>query len=293
MRLVVGDDARDAALAGLGVAVRADDPGVEADAAGVDAEQPLDRELEVGRLHLAADGRREHHAGAHVEGVRLAAVGDRRASRWRCRARSVAPAPPAAFLKVSRPLFVASRISQPSLVYERPGSRWSGLSGMPARRIPPFTGAPVSPAAAGAGAAAAARGQERRRGGERQESGDTSHRSPPVGPTEPSASAAATAGIASAAASRVRSMSASVCAAGHQPEALLRRLDQHAAVAQLSVEGEERAAGDDRVCLPVVVRWLRARTTAGTGRRRRSSRPRSRPPRRRRPGRRPAARRGR
>src|SRR5207249_4952940 len=52
------------------------------------------------------------------------------------------PSPPAAFLKVSRPLFVASSVSQPSLVYESAVSRWSGLSGMAARRVPPRTGLP-------------------------------------------------------------------------------------------------------------------------------------------------------
>ena len=46
---------------------------------------------------------------------------------------------------VSSPSFVASKISQPSFVYERPGSRWSGLSGMPASRTPPLTGVVSSP----------------------------------------------------------------------------------------------------------------------------------------------------
>src|SRR4249920_307927 len=53
------------------------------------------------------------------------------------------PTPPAAFLNVRRPLLVASSVSQPSLVYERAGSRWSGLSGIAARRIPPRTGFPL------------------------------------------------------------------------------------------------------------------------------------------------------
>src|SRR5207253_4015906 len=77
-------------------------------------------------------------------------------------------APPAAFLMVSRRLFVASRVSHPSFVYDGPGSRWSGLPGIPAWRMPPLTGPeplcplleldpPPHPAAAKAVAAAASR----------------------------------------------------------------------------------------------------------------------------------------
>src|SRR5947209_3596086 len=53
--------------------------------------------------------------------------------------------PPPAFLKVRSPLFVASSSSQPSTAKEIPVSRWSGLSGIPPRRTPPFCGAPPPP----------------------------------------------------------------------------------------------------------------------------------------------------
>ena len=109
-----------------------------------------------------------------------------------------APAPPAAFLNVSRPLLVASRISQPSLVYESAGSRWSGLSGMPARSVPPLTGVPPSRRPSCVlellpqPAAAQTAGQDCDR------HHCCSHRSPPLGPTSPRADAPLlTAGMAS------------------------------------------------------------------------------------------------
>ena len=75
---VVSDDPADAALAGLRVAVGADDAAVEADAAGIDAEQPLDRELDVGGEDLAIDRRGELDTAAHVERVGAAGVRDLR-----------------------------------------------------------------------------------------------------------------------------------------------------------------------------------------------------------------------
>src|SRR6266849_8262202 len=57
----------------------------------------------------------------------------------------LAPSPPAAFLNVRSPLFVASRISHPSLVYDRAESRWSGLEGIPARSVPPLARGWVRP----------------------------------------------------------------------------------------------------------------------------------------------------
>src|SRR5579871_1138777 len=53
-----------------------------------------------------------------------------------------APAPPAARLNAIRPSFVASRISQPSVVADSAASRWSGLEGMAASSVPPLTGVP-------------------------------------------------------------------------------------------------------------------------------------------------------
>jgi len=52
------------------------------------------------------------------------------------------PAPPAARRNVISPSLAASRISHPSVVAESAPSRWSGLDGIPASSVPPFTGVP-------------------------------------------------------------------------------------------------------------------------------------------------------